>query len=386
MVAFLNNLGKTLPQNTAVLGAAVQSLEPAEAKAFFAQHLDTRPLLIDWHRYYQNYFQLRQPDVDLITEYRRLADAEPEEGALAYLHGRLLDDPAQARTWYERALAAKRPCAYAHYALSFDTAARGDFADALALLDRSRQAGLDTEGQSAQRINCLLAMHRFDDALREFKAHPPSSTADFDHAVEAMHLNYLAGGKLAAEQSIKASVAGLPPAVRKQSGEDFRKSLAARLAYFEGDPVTYAASFTSDAPPAGRFTAALCRSDFAAAENALTAMPVQLGSSWFILHLAAQLAHDPKAAIYWEKAVDALAREPNGHRLLAAHLRGTARLPLAELIDFPMGDDEKRIFLAALGLHDPANRAAYFARAAQFNVSREFPYHLVAAALATAQP
>ena len=44
---------------------------------------------------------------------------------------------------------------------------------------------------------------------------------------------------------------------------------------------------------------------------------------------------------------------------------------------------EKRLVLTAIGLHEPALRAAAFARARQCNFSREFPHHLVAAALAT---
>jgi hypothetical protein len=386
MVAYLQELGKRQPNNQELLQTAVQLLEPTEAKAFFATHLAARPVYIEWHRTYQSYIQFRQPEIDVATEYRHLAETEPDEGAFAYLYGRILDDPSIARSWFERALAAKKPSAYAHAALAYDIAAAGDFVGALAALEQARAAGLDTTSQREQRIECLVALHRLDEALREFKALPPPSAADFARATQEIHLNYLAGGTPAAKHAIDAFVARLPSDISEDSRKSIRKTYEAQLAYYEGDQATYVANTTAEAGDIMQMIAALCRDDRAGAEKALAALPVQTSGSWLMLYISAKLGHDPRADSYWDKAIAAFAREPYGHRRLAAHFTGTAALPTSELIDYPMTIPEKRIFLAAIGLHEPRLRAAAFARAQQCNFSREFPYHLVAAALATAKP
>ena len=386
MLAYLYKVGALLPQNQAVLMCARQTLEPGEAKAFFAQHLATRPVLVEWHRSYQHYMNTRQPELDLQPEYRRLAESEPEEGALAYLYGRLLNDPPQGAVWYQRALAARRPCAYGHHGLAANAAGRGDFSGARAALDRARQDGLDTAAQRTQRLDCLLALHRFDEALREFTAQPREGPADFGYAATQVHLSYLAGGKAAAEKSIKGFLAGLPASVRKHSGDGFRKELVALLAYFEGDTAAYAVSFPADADANDQLTAALCRNDRAAAEKALTAGPGQAGTSWLLLYLAAYQAGDAGAENFWARAGAAFTRESSDKRRIGAHLNGTAAMPLANLLDLSTRLEEKRILLAALGAHDPVNRAAFFARAAQCNVSRQFPHHLIAAVLGNAVP
>ena len=386
LVAYFKALGERLPNDQELIGAALETLNPAEAKAFFAAHLATRPALVEWHRGYQNFVLHQLPDTDLAAEYRRLAETEPEEGAFAYLYGRLLDNPAEDTAWFERALAAKRPCAYGHFALAYSAAARGNYADALAALGQARTTGLDNDSVREQRIDCLLALRRFDEALKEFEGQPAAAVADFSRANDELHLRYLAGGKAAATRVIDTFLAHLPDSVRKKSGAEVRKDFEAQLAYFEGNIARYADSISPEAEGFTLAVRAICQNDNAAAEEALAELPTQNSTSWFLLYLSARLAGDGEAETYWDNAVAALAHEPNGHRRLAAHFAGTTPLSTAELVDFPMAAGEKRLFLAALGLHEPALRTACFARAAQCNFNRRFPHHLVAAALATARP
>ena len=386
LVEYLSALGARLPRNQTVLATAAQMLEPAEARNFFAQHLATRPVLVEWHRVYQSYGRVRLPEVDLHAEYRRLAEAEPEEGAFAYLYGRLLDNPAEDTVWFERAIAAGRPCAYGHLALAYAAASRGDFPGALACLDRARQAGVDSPSERSQRIDCLLALGRPADALREFRSRSGHATIDFAHAGTEFHLSYLAAGKAAAQRVVDDFIARLPEGLRAQSSPTIRKNFGARLAYYEGNPAAVGANIDDEDDDSDKFVAALCRADRAAAERHLAALPRQTSTSWLLLYLSARLARDPRAEAYWNNAVTALAGEPEGHARLAAHFAGTAPLAPADIVDLPMDFAEKRLVLAAIGLHEPALRAAAFARARQCNFSREFPHHLVAAALASAQP
>ena len=111
-------------------------------------------------------------------------------------------------------------------------------------------------------------------------------------------------------------------------------------------------------------------------------MPNQSSQAWFILYLEAVRAGAAQAETYWERAVAKLDDDPSSGRAIAAHLRGAAPLSAEQLLNLPMTLSEKRVVLAALGARDPANRAAFLARAAQSNVDPAFPHHLVAAVTA----
>jgi hypothetical protein len=384
MVAYLRGLGDRLPENTDVLGAAVELLEPAEAKTFFTRYLSARPVLVEWHRAYQNFQRSQHLDTEIAVEYRQLAEANPDDGAFAYLYGRLLDNAVDDASWFERALAAKRPCAHAHFALAYNAAARGDFAEALAGLGRANAAGLDNDTIRGQRIECLLALGRPTDALRELRK-KPAAKADFSRANEELHLAFLAGGKSAAKQVVDTFLARLSPETRRQSGAEIRKSFDAQIAYYEGDLRTFAESIPADATGFAAVTRAICLRDHAAAYRTLVDTSAEAidGVGQLLLYLSASLGKETDAELYWRFLISTWSRAGSRHARLAAHFNGTAKLTDAELLDYPMSPAEKRLVLAAIGLHEPKLRAAAFARAKQCDFSRQFPHHLVAAALAT---
>ncbi len=387
LVAYFKALGARLPDDTRLLAAAADALTPAELDDFFTAHLTTRPVRVEWHRAYQNFRRAQHPDTDLAADYRRLAEANPDDGAFAYLHGRLLDNPVEDAAWFERALAAPRPCAHAHFALAYNAVARGDFAGALAGLERARAAGLDNDTVRDQRIECLLALGRPVEALQALRE-TPAARADFARANDELHLAFLTGGKPAATQVVEAFLARLPADVRKESGPAIRKNFAARVAYFEGDTKAFAESLPAEPDGLAAVTRALCvRDHTTAACIALDQEPeTEKSVGYLFLYLSACLEKDPGAEDFWRSLVATWSKIDNRHACLAAHFQGTARLTETALLDLPFSPSEKRLVLTAIGLHEPALRAAAFARARQCNFSREFPHHLVAAALASAQP
>ena len=112
MADYLVAVGRLLPDDEQILSAATALLKPDEIERFFASHLDSRPVKVEWHRFYQEYMTRRRPDLDLRARYAALAAGDPDDGALAYLHARVVADPAEALALHERALRAARPCAH----------------------------------------------------------------------------------------------------------------------------------------------------------------------------------------------------------------------------------------------------------------------------------
>ncbi len=382
MVAYLNHLGRRLPADEKLIATAVGKLAPEEARQFFSVHLATRPVIVEWHRAYQNFTAQHSPEAKLVDEYRRLAEAEPDEGAFAYLHGRLLDDPAADTTWFERALTAKRPCLYAHFALAYNDVARGDFAAALTGLDRARAAGLDNGTVRQQRIECLLALGRASEALAQLRAEP-GARLDFSRVNTELHLAFLSGGRAEAKRVIDTLLAHLPADTRRSSGPEIRRSLEAQVAYFDGDPKALGDEIGANAQGFPALTRALCRHDLDAAATAAAKLgtPNDLVAA-MLLYISAESVHDARADTFWKNLITCWAKDGNRRSRLANHFNGSAPLSATQLLDYPMTSAEKRLFLTALGLHEPKLRAAAFARARQCNFSREFPHHLVAAALA----
>ena len=385
MTAYVRQLGALLPHNEAVLDLAVRALEPAAAKAFFAQHLQTRPVLVDWHRYYQSYCKQVHEDASLVEDYRRWAEENPDEGDYAYLYGRMLDETAAENLWFGKALAAKHPSAYAHRGLAFNLQGAGDFAGALAALDRARAAGLPVGSDFSLRADCLLALGRPAEALAAWREQPGARSTDLAAGITELHLAYLAGGRTAAQGACDAFFQRLSPEERRQSTGAFRRRLQGELAYCEGDAAAYVASLAEEPPPAEpRFDRLLLERRWAEAEKLLTAYPLTGSYSWFLLYLTAQQAGAVEAGNYWNGAVAALAREGGRGARLAAQLRGTAPQAAADWLGLPLFSAEKRVLLTAVGLHEPALRPALFAGARRYDVSRQFPHLTLAAALAAA--
>lgn len=386
LVAHLTALGRRLPADERLLDLATEQLSPEEARAFFDLHRDTRPVIVEWHRAYQNLVRQAGTELEqLRADYRRLAEADPDDGALAYLYGRLLDDPVKDTRWFERALAAERPCPYAHFALAYNAEIRGDYADALARLDQARAAGLDNDTVRDQRIECLTALGRPAEALKVLRERP-GPRVDFAHTNAEFGLAYLAGGQAATKQVVDRLLARLSADERKQSGDDIRTSFAARLAYFEGDAVAFGESIPDKATGFGAVTRAICLGDLAtAAEQAAATEATGQRIAYLLLYIAAKTGRQPRAEEFWAQALDAWSQAGDRFGRLAAHFTGEASLAPAEILDLPVSNAEKRIILAAVGLHEPALREAAFARARLCNFDPDFPRHLISAALATGE-
>ena len=92
------------PNMTLFLFWLSTQLPPDQAIAFCETRLDEKPILVEWHRFYQTLMERAHPETDLRPRYRQLlADAKGNADAL-YLLG------AQTQTWMKvRSCFGKRP-------------------------------------------------------------------------------------------------------------------------------------------------------------------------------------------------------------------------------------------------------------------------------------
>lgn len=99
--------------------------------------LSRRPMLIEWHRVYQELMGQLQSDVDLEATYRTTVEQEPENTVAKYLLGRLLDDMVEAETLFRASDNVPNATGYGYNAIAYQRLCSGQFTKAL---ESSRKA------------------------------------------------------------------------------------------------------------------------------------------------------------------------------------------------------------------------------------------------------
>lgn len=366
-----------------LLSAAVRTLPAEELDTFFQLRLAERPVLVEWHRYYQNHMETHHADHDLVAEYRAALAQEPADGALAYLLSRQLPDNPERDGLWRAALAADPPCPYVHHARAFEAATRGRFAEALAQYEEAKQAGLVTATTTHYRRQLLLALGRAGEVLPELAAARRAAPLDLRLADEEIRFTYAAAHDATAARRLKeAYVAAYRKAAPRATNlADIEAFLEAGIAYVSGDLTAYAQLISRFPSPFYRFRAALATAKLTEAEQALADAPRE-ASTEFLLFLLAHRQGDPATADTHFAAGLAAMRQESPTMRKAAALIAEPRPAAAAICALPIAIEHKRILLTALGARLPADQSTYFALADQLNFDADFPHQFLRSFLA----
>jgi hypothetical protein len=376
-------LGELYPDNEVLLRLALSQLPDNEIDAFFAAHLNDRPLRLEWHRAFQYHVEYKQPERDLRPRYRELAAQNPEDGAAAYLAARIERDPAARHALLRQSISAKHPCAYAHNSLAYEALTDARFPDALIHLRSAEVAGLDTLSFKGNQTDVLLANGLIDEALRELRAVRAKDTNPFS-STNRPYLNLELGIACRAHPEDADLMANLTKPyldsvkamLTPEEHTEVAVTFAALASYARGDEE----GFTSRVSGMEdfRFAVAITRSQAADAAQALSALSEAKGSSWLLVYLAARETGDASVADQaYENALAAFAKESSEHRAVASLLRNGDADPskiCAELLSCY----EKCVLATALGHRFPKHRETYHTLAAKLNFQPLFPSRFLA--------
>lgn len=382
-------LAAAQPEDEQLLQFAVTTLKPADARALLERHLGDRPVLVEWHRYYQDFAASRLPDVDLAAKYRGLLAAEPANGALRYLLARVVPDPAETHALFERALAASPPCTYAYNGLGVDALNAADFPRAVECFAAAEKQGLASETIRHNKRLARIAAGDSAGLLAEARARRQKAPVDLGAAEEEITCSLLAGLGRTAADAIKAEF--LTRLGKLESPDPKERAmvdayLSAAVAYGAGDEAGFAKAIGSIGAPRYAFQSAISRGDHAAAAAVLQKLDDSNSEAYLLCFLAAGLAGDRAAAdAYFSTALQAMEREGREIRRIAAMLRQPALPEPAALNAVVLAVDQKRIVLAALAWRDPARQAQYAALARRMNFDPAFPRLLIERAVAAAE-
>jgi hypothetical protein len=108
---------------------------------FLKRQLSRRPVLVNWHRYYQEMHRKASEQAGLLKEYDALLDADPNNAALIYLRGRLSSSISEGLGYYKRAIAADPQLPWPWIALCYEAATAGDWARCKQFAEEASQRG-----------------------------------------------------------------------------------------------------------------------------------------------------------------------------------------------------------------------------------------------------
>ncbi len=367
------------PDNESFLTLLAAYWDPPRALACLEERLSERPILVEWHRYYQELTVRYHPETDLLTTYRRLHAAEPENREIAFLLGRLIDNPSESISILERAARPPGASAYALHALAYLHMSRSDYERALELEEAALELLPDKPRFRALEEEMLLATGRFSDLIKRRRAAFSADESNQSAAVSLASLLALAGetseARAVAARHLERTIgSGSSPDAKKRHAE-ISALFDAVLAQCDHDLAAFARA--SDRISFGQwpYYAAIAKRDLV---RAIALLQEDAGQSWrehlLLYSVAAAEGIDTIALEEIEKAARLLRQGGPRERPIAEWFTPEAAAPnLEEVYGLKQWPQDTRIILTALAARFPRMQEIYFSAARAMNYDPAFP-------------
>jgi tetratricopeptide (TPR) repeat protein len=374
------------PERSEYLPALAMLTEPAERVEFLRPGLERRPVVVNWHRAYQDALTSSGQDDRAEREYVEMLTREPDNPDLLYLAGRAAIDMDKALDLLRRATEGSPPSAHAFFALSGYYLANGDFD----LASRHAETVLRMmPGEQGVRWYCrqaLLAGGKYDRVLKMLHEDQSGPAALAVGAVsEEVGLRAMLAKQnpaLAAEHASNAQYAvtsvcdRLAAEYEPEAVAPHTRRFEAQKAYCSGDAAGFVKILTESSDPHDHFAAYVTSGNIEAAEAALE--PGADADRHLLLYLAASQAGNRAVADkHLRAATGLLAKGDYESRAFGKALAAETTVPLAQMLRFRMTPRQKVVLLAALGVKDAAARDACFALGRLLNYDPRFPHLLL---------
>jgi tetratricopeptide (TPR) repeat protein len=365
------------PERSEYLTALHQLTTPKERAEFLRQALDRRPVQIAWHRVYQGAMSGCGGEEEVEAQYETMLAKEPTSKDLLYLAGRVSKDLDKRFSRYEQAASGDSPCPYAVFAMCGRYLSTAQFTEAAAQAHRVFQMLPDEEDVQWYCRQALVAAGQEAKAIEmlkkdESKPLPVCLGILRDEA----YLQTVLGQTDEVRKTIDRLRVRLTEWDEAEVERDIRQ-IEAQLAYATGNPAEYVKTFQDSPQPEDRLAAWLTAGDLDAAAKASDETEANTRNP-LLVYIAAMADNNKELAErHLKAAIDLMSKGDFEDRAYAAALSGKPTMSTKDLLRLLTRPREKVVILTALGLQDPANRAAYFELAAKLNFDRRFPYLLI---------
>jgi predicted Zn-dependent protease len=384
LLAFAESHLRAAPDNKILLAVyyalATLAQQSDRCRDFLALRLDDRPVLIDWHRAFQEIGQTAGHNDDLLERYDRYLAADPGNSALLYLRGRIEADDALAVDYYARSRAADPKNPYPEFALGYRLLSFGDFGAARNSIEEACRLSPDDLIMSQVLGDAQLAAGDFESLEHFYRARLDKTPLNLASQKNLLAALYAAGKDDEAGAAHDAYVRK----AAQLGGDRYQLGLQSQLYlhYLRGrfDEFRAAARQLRDPQQAAeaQFEAALELGQIENIAPPKALRDLERGQWELLLSLAWSDKSDPdRAAAARERAIAALGAGNVSERQAAECLKQGAAVSPGSAEKLVLDTTTKAAVLVALAELCPAQKASLVTLAEKLNYRRSFPHHFL---------
>ena len=362
------------PGSNEYLDALLILSEPDEYLEAIRPGLSARPVRIEWHRRYQNFMDVHQPDYDLVLEYRNLLQTDPKNPALLYLFGRIIRNPEQAREYFQKAANAPQPTPYAYNAMAYQYLSTAEFDKALSMIQEAIVLDSNDANFCALHRQALEANGAYRDALIELRKQYISAPEDLSGAAEEIRLLLCAENLSAACRQMNNWISRASAMLDPFDYQIYSYQLKAELAYYSGNTTEYKQHLSNSTIPIERFKLALtCNTPLE--PNLPDQIEAPDAGLYLLLYLAQHRAGNFDGANQsLERALELLRQSSWEERYFANCLSGQEAFAPESLCRHSLPIGQKAILMTVFGTKFPQYQNTFFDLARRLNFQHYFPH------------
>ena len=335
--------------------------------------LSHRPIITEFHRFYQTTMEVEQPEHDLKAEYRKLLDAEPDSAQLKYLLGRILDND-DALDLFLAAEDGEGCGGYGYYALAYHYLCGCNFKKALSFAEKAVASANENEAFRNTRSTCYMATKEYGELVKEtdrrLRQYP------LDGELIAMKIRYLCmSGNSTEADKVETAYFQQQEFRDDTAKEEWRNYFKAIRCCAKNDMMGYLDAMTAARHPNAEYEKALWTGDISTTLNILKQEDNADYSAYLIVHCAANYSGNEAIA---NEALE-LAVELAPDRDVADMLTGKKPVTPESLLRYEMLPEYKRVMACTLGYANGGTRDQFFKLARTCNFTPGFMNHQIGA-------
>jgi hypothetical protein len=360
---------------------ALQRQNIDRCRTYLASRLADRPVLVEIHRIYQRLGEMDGKVADLVAEYDRYLEREPENSMLLYLRGRIDPVPEKGGEFLKRAQAADPDNAYPWFAQGYRQRANGEFAEARKALEKASKLKSDDQQMRSGFTDVRFALREFDPLASELEGELETAPLNLSAHNDLMEVLTAAGkddkaGEVHKKLEEKSKELGLEPQLQ------FGLHSQLHLSYLRGKLDEMRAALPSIRDPNLKAaTEFQTRLESGELEN-LAVGNAGRGDQPAFFELLLSLACSRKgnaelAAAARQRAITALAAAGTEQRQAAELLKQGRSLDVKAAESILLEPDDKAILLTALAETCPEKKEPLLALAEKLNYRLGFPHRFL---------
>lgn len=217
------------PNNPLVLRLTASVLPREKAVELLKTRLREKPIVVEWHRAYQDVFLAKSDEASLRPEYQKLAVDTGRDPLALYLLGRI-SPPDEGIALAQEAIKTGKPAPFSHYALGYHWLCEGKFQDAAKEMDQASSLFESGSQYALFAREAYLAGGRFDEIYRMIDKDAKDPNQRVSSLMERARYQALQGNKNALEETRKVilgTVSGPQETILRPLVENNFKKLSA---------------------------------------------------------------------------------------------------------------------------------------------------------------